>query len=345
MTAGAAALVAASEGKSTAAKTHIMTVRGPIPTDAVGVALTHEHVLVDFIGADKVSRDRYDTDEVVEVVLPHLQRACQLGVKTLVECTPAFLGRDPLLLKRLSEASGLHILTNTGYYGAAGDKFVPAHAFMETADQLAARWSAEWRDGIEGTGIRPGFIKIGVDAGPLSEIDRKLVRAAATTHRATGLVITSHTGNGVAALEQLDLLKQEGAGSGAFIWVHAQNERNPDVHEQAARAGAWLSFDGISPKSVERHVAAVAAMKQRGLLDRVLISHDAGWYRVGEPRGGIFRPFDTLFEQFIPAATAAGLSRDDIAQLLQLNPSKAFAVAQAPRPASSPHGQASVPQG
>ena len=31
------------------------------------------------------------------------------------------------------------------------------------------------RHGIEGTGIRPGFVKIGVDAGPLSEIDRKLV--------------------------------------------------------------------------------------------------------------------------------------------------------------------------
>ncbi|MCX8038427.1 MAG: phosphotriesterase [Candidatus Sumerlaeia bacterium] len=330
--AGVAVLAGAGKAKSAAAKTHILTVRGAVPAGDMGVALTHEHVLVDFIGADKASRDRYNPDEVVEVVLPHLHHARQLGVQTLVECTPAFLGRDPLLLKRLSETSGLHILTNTGYYGAAGDKFVPAHAFAETADQLAARWTADWRDGIEGTGIRPGFIKIGVDAGPLSDLDRKLVRAAAKTHRATGLVIASHTGNGVAALAQLDVLKEEGVGGEAFIWVHAQNERSADVHETAARAGAWLSFDGISPKSVERHVAAVVEMKKRGWLNRVLISHDAGWYRVGEPRGGNFRPFDTLFRQFIPAAKSAGLNDDDIARLIRANPREAFAVAWASRP-------------
>ena len=65
------------------------------------------------------------------------------GCATLVECTPAYLGRDPRLLRRLSEASGLHILTNTGYYGANKDKHLPPHAFTETAEQLAARWIRE----------------------------------------------------------------------------------------------------------------------------------------------------------------------------------------------------------
>ena len=55
------------------------------------------------------------------------------------------------------------MITNTGYYGAAGDKYVPQHAYEETVDQLADRWTGEWEDGIEGTGIRPGFIKGGVD--------------------------------------------------------------------------------------------------------------------------------------------------------------------------------------
>ena len=111
-----------------------------------------------------------------------------------------------VLLKRLSEASGLHILTNTGYYGAANDKHVPAFAFTETAEQLAARWIREAERGIDGTGIQPAFMKIGVDEAPLSEIDTKLVRAAAITHLRTGLPIASHTSTGTAALEQLDLL-------------------------------------------------------------------------------------------------------------------------------------------
>jgi len=304
----------------------VLTVGGPVAADRLAVTLPHEHVLVDFIGADKVSRERYEPNEVFEVVLPHLKRASELGCRTLVECTPAYLGRDPSLLKRLSEASGLQIVTNTGYYGAGRGKFLPAHALTETSEQLAARWIEEWRNGIEGTGVRPGFVKIGVDAGPLSTMGRKLVQAAARTHRATGLTIASHTGDGTAALEELALLSEEGLDTSAFIWVHAQNESNSAVHARAAQRGAWLSFDGVSPRTIERHVGAVRAMKERGMLARVLISHDAGWYHVGEPRGGTFRPFETLFTQFIPALQGAGVSDAEIGQMTIINPREAFAI-------------------
>ena len=105
------------------------------------------------------------------------------------------------------------ILSNTGYYGAAEDKHLPAFAFTETADQLAARWIREAERGIDDTAIKPAFMKIGVDAAPLSEIDAKLVRAAAITHRATGLPIASHTGTGAAAMAELDLLDAAGVPS------------------------------------------------------------------------------------------------------------------------------------
>ena len=141
---------------------------------------------------------------------PSLKRLRAVGCQALVECTPAYLGRDPILLKRLADASEVTILTNTGYYGARQGKFLPAHAFKEWADQLAARWLNDWRAGIEGTGIRPGFIKIGVDGGPLTDVNRKLVQAAARTHLQSGLTIAAHTGDGQAALEQLEILAQEG---------------------------------------------------------------------------------------------------------------------------------------
>jgi phosphotriesterase-related protein len=304
----------------------VMTVLGPVAADALGVTLPHEHVLVDFIGADKVSRDRYDADEAFRVALPHLKRAREFGVRTFIECTPAYVGRDPLLLRRLAEGSGLHILTNTGYYGVGQQKFLPAHALTETSDQLAARWTGEWRNGIEETGIRPGFIKIAVEAGPLSLVARKLVQAATRTHRATGLTIASHTGNGAAALEQLSVAREEGLDGSTFIWVHAQNERDAAVHARAAQRGAWVSFDGLGPKTVERYVAMVRTMKERGLLDRVLVSHDAGWYHVGEPGGGTFRAFDTLFTELIPALRRAGLTENDIRQLTVANPCNAFAI-------------------
>jgi predicted metal-dependent phosphotriesterase family hydrolase len=307
-------------------KFQVMTVQGPIAARQMGMVLPHEHVLVDFIGADKVHPDRYDADEVFRTVLPYLKQAKKLGCQTLVECTPAYLGRDPALLKRLAQASGLHILTNTGYYGAVKDKFLPAHAFNETSEQLAARWLREWRDGIGETAIRPGFIKIGVDAGPLSKVNRKLVQAAAHTHLESGLTIAAHTGDGAAALEELKLLRDEGVDASAFIWVHAQNEKDTALHARAAALGAWVEFDGIGPQSVKQHVELTMAMKRSGHLGRVLLSHDAGWYHVGESGGGRFRPYDSLFAKFIPALKAAGFTDAELHTLTVHNPREAFAI-------------------
>jgi len=307
-------------------KPQIMTVQGLIDPNEMGTTLSHEHVLVDFIGAAKVGRDRYNADDVFATVLPHLERAKALGCRTLVECTPAYLGRDPRLLQRLARASQLQILTNTGYYGAQKNKFLPEHAFHESTNQLAARWFHEWRAGIDLTEVRPGFIKIGVDAGALSEVHERLVRAAARLHLSSGLTIAAHTGDGLAALDELAVLREEGVGSSAFIWVHAQNESNSDLHVRAAEAGAWVEFDGIGAKSIPRHVELVQNMKSRGLLRHVLLSQDAGWYHVGEPKGGNYQPYDTLFTQFLPALTSAGFGESQIHQLLVENPREAFSI-------------------
>jgi phosphotriesterase-related protein len=304
-----------------------MTVNGEVAAAQLGKTLPHEHLLVDFVGADKVSPDRYDADEAFRIMLPYLQQARIAGCETIVECTPAFLGRDPKLLERLADASGVKLITNTGYYGARQGMFLPGHAHHESANELAQRWTAEWNDGIDATGIRPGFIKIGVDAGPLTEVNRKLVQAAARCHRNTGLTIAGHTGDGTAALEQVDVLRKEGVSPSAWIWVHAQNERNPDVHLQVARAGAWVEFDGVGPNSIDQHVELVRTMQRAGLLAHVLVSHDAGWYSVGEPRGGNVRGFDTLFAKFLPALLKAGLNEEELTMLTVTNPAKAFAIA------------------
>ena len=255
---------------------------------------------------------------------PTSHKSATLGCETFVDCTPAYIGRDVRVLKRLSEASGLHILTNTGYYGAANDKYLPPHAFTERADQLAARWIHESEHGIDGTDIRPAFMKIGVDEAPLSDVDAKLVKAAAITLKATGLTIASHTTTGAAAMAEIDILDRAGVPANRFIWVHAHNEKDASFHIRAAKAGAWVEFDGISDDSVGRHVDLVREMKAQGLLGRVLLSHDAGWYHVGEPGGGEFRPYTTLFTRVVPALEQAGVTKEEIRQILVDNPRRAL---------------------
>jgi phosphotriesterase-related protein len=67
-------------------------------------------------------------------------------------------------------------------------------------------------------------------------------------------------------------------------------------------------------------------MKKEGLLNKVMFSHDAGWYKPGEPDGGDFRGFTEIEEILIPALLKNGLSQPDIHQLFVLNPAEAFKV-------------------
>jgi phosphotriesterase-related protein len=307
-------------------ESRIVTVTGEIPASVIGKTLHHEHLLVDFIGADSTGYHRWNKDSVIVKVLPYLLEIKKLGYKTLVECTPAYLGRDPELLKMLSEKSGIQIITNTGYYSAVGGKFIPTHGFAETAEQLAARWIDEAKNGIEGTGIYPGFIKIAVERKPLEEINRKVVEAACVTHKATGLVIMSHTGLAVPAFQEIEILKQFGVDPSAFIWTHANNESDFNRHIEAAKMGVWIAFDNFKPDQLEKYIEFAQTMKKEGLLGKVLFSHDAGWYKPGEPNGGEFRGFTDIETFLIPALEKNGISQHDIYQLFTANPAEAFKV-------------------
>ena len=304
----------------------IMTVNGMMPANHMGFSLSHEHIMVDFIGADKIDPARYDAAEVFHTALPVLLAAKERGCKTVMECTPAYLGRDVKLLQRLSKACELNILTNTGYYGAAGEKYLPAHAYKETANQVAARWIDEWKNGIDNSGIRPGFIKSGVDVYPLSAVQQKMVQAAAITHLATGLTIGIHTGNGQAALEEMRIIGSIGVDATAWIWIHAQNEKERELHIRAAKDGGWISYDGVNSNSISGCLEFLKDMKTEKLLKHVLLSQDSGWYHVGEPKGGVYNDYNAISDKLIPAMNENGFSQSDVQQLFVTNPSNAFSI-------------------
>lgn len=315
--------VSRSGGTPSSAEGQIMTVTGPVDPATLGTILPHEHVLSRF-GEPPARRPDYDLALLFDTVVPILEQVRALGCTAVMDCTAAYFGRDALIMRRLAEMSGLHLVTNTGYYGAADDRYVPAHAYQETPEQLADRWLGEWTDGADGTGIRPGFVKTAIDGSGFSDIDRKLVRAAALTHRESGLPLAVHTsGNVPAAQEQLAILREEGVAPEAWIWVHAHNVDDLDALSDAAERGAWIEFDAIRPDTIDRHVALTRAMKERGHLGRVLLSHDGSSY---PPDGTAPRPYDLLFTQFIPALREAGFSAEEVRTLTVDNPRQAFTV-------------------
>jgi phosphotriesterase-related protein len=289
----------------------------------MGITLVHEHAMSTF-GAPLARYPDYDVSRLFASVQPYLKRIKEMGCQTLVDCTAAYFGRHPEILRQLSIESGLIILTNTGYYGAADDRYVPTHAYHETADQLAARWTREWLYSIDGTEVRPGFIKTAVDQGPLSEIDRKLITAAARTHAQTGLTIQTHTGDNWAAVQAiLSILSEEQIHPSAWIWVHAHNAQDASRVARAAEQGAWISFDGLNASSAPHILHLVQVMKRHGYLNSVLLSHDGDSF-FGD---GECRPYHFLFSDFIPTLQENGFSDQEIQQLTVDNPRRAFTVA------------------
>lgn len=305
----------------------IMTVTGEIPAFQIGRTLEHEHILTDFYRDDDNQPQSYTTAQVMDKVIPELLKAKALGIQTVVECTPAYLGRDVKLLKALSEKTGMYILTNTGYYGAQNNRFLPPEVLLMPAEALAGKWIAEFEHGIAGTGIKPGFIKIGVDRKALSEFHATLARAAALTHKATGLTIMAHSGPAIAAFQELEILREEGVSPEAFIWTHATDEKDSTRLVEAAKTGAWISADkyGWDESLTVRYPRLLKMMKDQGVLDKVLISHDAGWYDPGQPEMD-FKPYTAIPEKLIPDLKKLGFTDEDINQLLIKNPANAFAV-------------------
>lgn len=301
-----------------------MTVTGKKDVNNLGLMLTHEHLMSNF-GQEPSYIGQFDVPKLKDQVLPYLSKVKSLGCDVLVECTTAYFGRNVELLREFSETSGLNIITNTGWYAAANDRYVPEKAYKLSADEIANIWIDEWKNGIDGTEIRPGFIKLAVDDSPVSDIDKKLIIAGAKTHLKTGLTMQVHTGNNPEAAEvQLKIIKDEGVSPEAWIWTHAHNLPEAEPLIEAAQEGAWISLDGIRyDKERQEHIyTLLLKLVDQGLSERILLSHDGNSF----PSGKEIRPFDALMTEFIPRLKAEGFTDRDIHQLTVVNPQNAFSI-------------------
>jgi len=299
----------------------IRTVLGDISLGKFGLALVHEHVICDFIGADKVSNERYDPKEVFDVMLPYLKEIRQLGVTGFADCTPAYMARDGELLASLSEASDIHILTNTGLYK---EPYLPRYAFEYSADQLKDMWTKEIEHGIDGTPIKAGFIKIAVNPGPIIPLQQRIVRAAARCSLSTGAVIACHTASGVAAMHLLRIIGEEGLNPDRLIVVHCDAEEDLKYHLDIARTGAWVEYDAVREENAERTMRLIGFTAENGFEDQLLLSQDAGWYHVGEKGGGEIRGFGYVVKGFVPTMLRNGFSQELVDKVLIGNPARAF---------------------
>ena len=305
----------------------IQTLKGSIETDSFGLILPHEHLFTDLRGPFVDGYAQAESSNVVRVVKPFLEDAFASGVTALVECSTIGVGRNLEILQQLAEASPIHIIAPTGVYREA---FIPSALREMREGGLAQLWIRELTEGIDGTSVRAGFIKLAMsDDGP-TELEKRNLRAAAQASAATGAVIASHTIGGRVAREEMDVLTKAGHDLRRFIWIHAQTEPDIAIVKEAAGRGAFVEFDSVGAphQSQSELVGTVVTLIQVGYLDHILLSHDAGWYNPAHPDGlpnDGFRGYTALTKEFLPALSAHGISDEQIRHITVDNPARAFA--------------------
>lgn len=302
---------------------HVMTVTGPIAPDALGPTITHEHLLIDMTcylpppgdpslpaGAEEpvrledLHRIRVDLNGVrdnvlltdADLAIEELRAHAEEGGGAVVDVTLEDIGRDPLVLRRAAEETGLHVIAGCGHYVHVSHR---PGLDDEPLESIHARIVRELRDGIGDTGIRPGIIgEIGASAA-LHPTEAKVLRASGRAQADTGVAVTVHLSpNSDNAHEVLDLLEAEGADLSRVVADHLDINltrfrgdlaRALDYQRSIAERGCFLEYDtcgnqSYSPSAIgdppfwfasdQERAVAIAQLVADGYADRILLSQD-----------------------------------------------------------------------
>jgi phosphotriesterase-related protein len=286
--------------------------------------LPHEHVFVDLRTWDQPGYAQADPADVIKLMAPEIEKVKAVGVTVIGECSAVGVGRRADILKAVSEATDFPLLAPTGIYR---EPWIPDWAHDASEEELREWLTGELTGEIEKSGVQAGWIKLSAGDDGLTACEIKILRAAVAASAATGAVIGSHTIQGRVVRDQLDIVEEMGHTPERFIWIHAQAEPDFDLNLEMGRRGAWISYDGIGSEDTDDgfYVERIQRMLDAGLGDRLMLSHDRGWYDPAQPGGGTPRPFTYISERFLPKLRAAGVDEETVRQLTHVNPFCAFA--------------------
>lgn len=313
---------------------HVNTVLGPIPAHELGVTLTHEHLSVDWPSATGADAVPPPEQPVVTRICERLGSAAAAGVKTFVDVGACF-GPSPELLLAVAQRTDVQLVASIGCL-AVDMGPLPAWAYPPaTPESVAEVFIEAARDGISGSGIRPGLIKVGSSARAISEVEERVFRGAAQAQQETGLAITTHTTETRQAMAQIDLLEDAGADLSRVVIGHigwGTGVADRELHRRLADRGVFVGLDmvGLPACSVADYATIARDLLEDGHAGRILLSHDNCAHSRGllEVYGEewLSGDFTVVCAQLVPALRKSGVSEATIDGILRGNPQRLLAI-------------------
>jgi len=334
------------------------TVLGPVKPEHLGATMTHEHLLIDFafmlqmpqeasqkfkalqpITMENLGWIRYnwlsnkDNLELLDekTAIEEARKYFVAGGGTIVDATTIGIGRDPLALTRISRATGLNVVMGAGFYI---DKVHPGDMAQRTDADLAAQMIKEITEGVGDTQVKAGIIGELGCSWPLTDNERKVLRAAAKAQQTTGAPVLIHPGrNEAAPLEIIEVLAESGADVSRVIMGHLDRTVF-DTRKllDLAKTGCFLEYDLFGnesshyplpgshmPSDVQR-LDNIRLLVDKGYGEKVVVAQDICTKHRLVKYGG--HGYHHIIENIVPRMRKRGFSNDEVDAIIEDNPSR-----------------------
>ena len=342
-------------------KGKIQTVLGLIEPAALGITLVHEHLMSDGTGWFVEPEDSFDKamaykpvtidnlwwltyhrfsniddlmcmdeDEAVEEIT-HFKLA---GGHSVVEMSNIGLGRSPRALARISRRTGLNIIMGSGYYI---DCALPAYVDDLSEEEITEEIVRDIEEGVGETGIRAGLIgEIGC-TWPLTDNERKSLRASAKAQKRTGAALNIHPGQHEdSAMEAVRIVEAAGADLTKTTMDHIDRAvRQRENRIALAKMGVVLEYDlfgreGYYPMEHRKidmpndhgRINEIIDLMSAGYVKQIVISQDI-WNKTQRRAYGGWG-YAHIMDNTLPVMRSKGMTEDDIRTIMVDNPARLF---------------------
>jgi len=244
----------------------------------------------------------------VDLMSAEVRNAARDGnLACIVDAGHPDMGRDIDFIRQVSMKSGVPIVAGGGFYS---QPFYPKEISTMSEDQILKALIKQADDDTLGV-----FGEIG-SWDEITADERKVFRAVGRAHVATNIPIFTHTGiPGKSALEQLDILEDEGVKPDRVVIGHLGNLVDPNVyvHKAICRRGAYVGFDRQGGNNDAQQVPMVVALIDAGFADHLMFSADAS------------SGYAKTLTVFVPKLKAAGVSDQVLHHIMVDNPRRFLA--------------------
>ncbi|MHB8242276.1 MAG: phosphotriesterase family protein [Solirubrobacteraceae bacterium] len=299
----------------------VQSVQGAIEEGELGLTLVHEHVRFRDEAVAAEWPGRYDEQLELDAALLAVNSAKERGVRSIVDPTAMFGGRDVRFMKRVADETGVQIVACTGIYSY---DYLPHYFQTRDVDVMADHFVEDIEVGVQGTEIRAAFLKCAADAAGVTDNVEKIHRAVARASVQTGASIMAHSMPAVGTgPRQVEIFEEEGVDMSKVQIAHCGDSEDVEYIQGLIDRGVYVGLDRYGLEMylpMDKRNATAAELLRRGHAEQLMISQDfcatIDWFpaeaaEVFESSGAIRNWSMTLvFDEVVPALRELGAMDD-----------------------------------